>query len=251
MATPSKSFFAVVAGVGAGTGGAVAKRFAKAYPVVLLARREESFKDLVAEINGSGGRAIGIPADATDAASVKSAFDTIKNELPGLNLAAAVYNVSAGFGIKPFLEFKLEDLDSSLKGNAHGLFHFAQSTLPLLLESVDSSPHPPSLIVTGATASVRGSAKFANFAAGKFAVRAITQSLAREFGPRGVHVAHAIIDGGIDIPRLAEYKHKFNNGAPDGLISPDSIAEDYWHLHTQHRSAFTQELDLRPYVEKF
>lgn len=94
----------------------------------------------------------------------------------------------------------------------------------MLLESVDSSPHPPSLIVTGATASIRGSAKFANFAAGKFAARAITQSLAREFGPRGVHVAHAIIDGGIDIPRLAEYKHKFNNGAPDGLISPDSVS---------------------------
>lgn len=107
---------------------------------------------------------------------------------------------------------------------SHGLFHFAQGTLPLLLESVDSSPHPPSLIVTGATASIRGSAKFANFAAGKFAARAITQSLAREFGPRGVHVAHAIIDGGIDIPRLAEYKHKFNNGAPDGLISPDSVS---------------------------
>lgn len=96
----------------------VAKRFAKAYPVVLLARREESFKDLVTEINGSGGRAIGIPTDATDAASVKSAFDTIKKELPDLKLAAAIYNVSAGFGIKPFLEFKIEELDSSLKGNA-------------------------------------------------------------------------------------------------------------------------------------
>lgn len=96
----------------------VAKRFAKAYPVVLLARKEESFKDLVTEINGSGGRAIGIPTDATDAASVKSAFDTIKKELPDLKLAAAIYNVSAAFGIKPFLEFKLEELDLSLKGNA-------------------------------------------------------------------------------------------------------------------------------------
>lgn len=96
----------------------VAKRFAKAYPVVLLARKEESFKDLVTEINGSGGRAIGIPTDATDAASVKSAFDTIKKELPDLKLAAAIYNVGASFGIKPFLEFKLEELDGSLKGNA-------------------------------------------------------------------------------------------------------------------------------------
>ncbi|KUI67505.1 Oxidoreductase UcpA [Cytospora mali] len=251
MASPSKSFFAVIAGVGAGTGGAVARRFAQAYPVVLLARREDSFKDLVAEINGQGGKAIGIAADATDAAAVKSAFESIKKELPDLKLAAAVYNVAAGRALKPFLELKSEDLDASLKGNAHGLFNFAQSALPLLLDSVDSSPHPPTLIVTGATASLRGSGKFADFAAGKFAVRAITQSLAREFGPKGVHVAHAIIDGGIDIPRLAQYKSRFNDGAPDGMLSPAAIADSYWHLHTQHRSAFTQELDMRPYVEKF
>lgn len=86
--------------------------------MVLLARKEESFKDLVTEINGSGGRAIGISTDATDAESVKSAFDTIKKELPDLKLAAAIYNVSAGFGIKPFLEFKVEELDSSLRANA-------------------------------------------------------------------------------------------------------------------------------------
>lgn len=107
----------------------------------------------------------------------------------------------------------------------HGLFNFAQSILPLLLDSVDSSPHPPSLIVTGATASLRGSVKFADFAAGKFAVRAITQSLAREFGPKGVHVSHAIIDGGIDIPRLADHKSKFNNGLPDGMLSPDAVSQ--------------------------
>jgi short-subunit dehydrogenase len=86
--------------------------------VVLLARREESFKDLVTEINGSGGRAIGIPTDATDTTSVKSAFDTIHKELPDLKLAAAIYNVSAGFGMKPFLELNVDELDSSLKGSA-------------------------------------------------------------------------------------------------------------------------------------
>ncbi|KAK7746810.1 hypothetical protein SLS53_001998 [Cytospora paraplurivora] len=251
MASISKTFFAVIAGVGAGTGGSVARRFAQAYPVVLLSRHEESFKDIVAEINSDGGKAIGIQADASDAASVKSAFESIKKELPDFKLAAAIYNASAGRALKGFLELTNEDLEKSLKGNAHGLFNFAQSTLPLLLDSVDSSPHPPTLIATGATASLRGSAKFADFAAGKFAVRAITQSLAREFGPKGVHVAHAIIDGVIDIPRLAHLKPQINNGAPDGLISPAAIADDYWHLHTQHRSAFTQELDLRPYVEKF
>lgn len=96
----------------------VAKRFAKAYPVVLLARREESYKDLVTEINSSGGRAFGVPTDATSAASVRSAFQTITKELHGLKLAAAVFNVSAGRSVKPFLELQLADLDTSLKGNA-------------------------------------------------------------------------------------------------------------------------------------
>lgn len=86
--------------------------------MILLARHEDSFKDLVAEINGKGGKAIGIPADTSDAASVKSAFETIKKELPDFKLAAAIYNVGAGRAIKPFLELKLEDLDASLKGNA-------------------------------------------------------------------------------------------------------------------------------------
>jgi NAD(P)-dependent dehydrogenase (short-subunit alcohol dehydrogenase family) len=151
--------------------------------------------------------------------------------------------------------------------SSRGLFYFAQSTLPLLLESVESSPQPPSLIVTGATASIRGSAKWSVIAAGKSGARILTQSLAREFGPQGVHVAHAIIDGGIDVPDATHYPQ--NEGTPDGKISPYAvsehhcsivnscnadwckIAESYWFLHTQHKSAFSQELDLRPFIEHF
>ncbi|KAL2019127.1 hypothetical protein VTK56DRAFT_10078 [Thermocarpiscus australiensis] len=247
MAT--KSFYAVVAGVGAGTGRSVALRFARSYPVVLLARKPESYNDIVSEIKQQGGEALGISADTSDPQSVATAFEAIKKEFPGKKLAAAVYNVGAGYGFKPFLELSVSDLDSSLAVNARGLFNFAQQTLPSLLEAVPSSPHPPSLIITGATASVRGSARFATFAAGKFAVRALAQSLAREFGPRGVHVAHVVVDGVIDIPRTKGYT--VNEGKEDGKISADAIAESYWHLHTQHRSSFTHELDLRPYVEKF
>ena len=151
--------------------------------------------------------------------------------------------------------------------SSRGLFIFAQSILPLLLESVESSPQPPTLIVTGATASIRGSARWSVIAAGKSGQRILTQSLAREFGPLGVHVAHAIIDGGIDVPDASYYPR--NDGTPDGKISPyavselssslakvgmltcSKIAESYWNLHTQHKSAFTQELDLRPYIEHF
>ncbi|KAG7285213.1 hypothetical protein NEMBOFW57_009834 [Staphylotrichum longicolle] len=249
MTAISKSFYAVIAGVGAGTGRSVALRFAQSYPVVLLARKPESYEAIVSEIRSRGGEALGVSADTADTASVASAFETIQKELPGRKVAAAVFNVGAGFAIKPFLEVTASDLDASLASNVGGLFNFAQATLPSLLEAVPTSPHPPSLIITGATASVRGSARFGTFAAGKFAVRALGQSLAREFGPQGVHVAHVIVDGVIDIPRTKGYN--VNDGKEDGKISPDAIAESYWHLHTQPRSSFTQELDLRPYVEKF
>ncbi|KAH9907905.1 NAD(P)-binding protein [Xylariomycetidae sp. FL2044] len=249
MSPPSK-FFAVVAGVGPGTGRAAAVRFSQAYPVVLIARRPESYQDAVDEINRAGGKAIGVSADASDVKSMDSAFETIKKELPDLKLAAAIYNAAGGFARKPFLELKAEDLDTSYKGSARGFFIFAQKTIPLLLETVAAAPaHPPTLLVTGATSSSRGSANFSTFAAGMFARRALAQSLAREFGPQGVHVAHAIIDGVIDIPRTSAYV--VNNGVEDGKLKADSIAETYWALHTQHRSAFAQEIDLRPFVEKF
>ncbi|KAI3327763.1 NAD(P)-binding protein [Xylariaceae sp. AK1471] len=245
----SSKLFAVVAGAGPGTGRAVALRFAKAYPVVVMARRPESYQDTVSEINKAGGRAVGISADVADSKSMESAIDTIKKALPGLKLAAAVYNVSSGYMVKPFLELKPEDLDNSLSGSARGLFNFAQKTIPLLLDAVPESQYSPTLVITGATSSLRGSEKFGSLAAGMFARRALAQSLSREFHPQGIHVAHAIIDGVIDVPGTQAYT--VNGGVEDGKLKPDGIAESYWHLHTQPRSTFTQELDLRPFVEKF
>ena len=129
-----------------------------------------------------------------------------------------------------------------------GGYHFSQAVLPSLLQTLESSPqHPPTLIFTSATAAMRGGNAFSSFATGKFAMRALSQSLAREFGPKGVHVVHAIIDGVIDIPRTKEWKFD----APDAKINPDSIADSYWHLHTQPRTSFTHEFDIRPYCEKW
>ena len=127
-----------------------------------------------------------------------------------------------------------------------GAFHFSQAVIPLLQSSTKTSPYPPSLIFTGATASVKGSARFAAFATMKFALRAMAQSLAREFGPEGVHVAHAVIDGVIDIPRTKDWDF-----GEDGKISPDAIADAYWWLSTQPKSAFTWEIDIRPGREKW
>ncbi|KAI1182882.1 hypothetical protein F5B17DRAFT_163322 [Nemania serpens] len=246
----ASKFYAVIIGAGGGTGGAVASRFSKEYPVVLLARTPATYESSVKAINDAGGKAIGVVADAGDRASLDAAFDTIAKELPGHQLAAAIYNASGGLQPKPFVEVDPAVLESSINVNIRGFFNFAQKTLPLLEASVSTSPHPPTLLVTGATASVKGSARFATFAAGKWAKRALAQSIAREYGPKGVHVAHAIIDGVITGPRTESYTG-VNGGAPDGKISADSIAETYWSLHTQHRSGFTWEVDIRPYVEKW
>lgn len=140
---------------------------------------------------------------------------------------------------KPFLELTDEDYSGALNSQAYvlspyqegtiassnymnrkGAFYFAQRSLPLLLKAKESSPHPPTLIFTGATASIKGSAQFAAFASGKFALRALAQSLAREFGPQGIHVSHAIIDGIIDIPRTKQWVLPH----PDAKLSPDSVS---------------------------
>lgn len=122
---PSNKFFAIVAGVGPGTGRSVALRFSESYPVVLLARRPESYNDVVAQINKAGGKAIGITADATDASSLASAFESIMKEFENLQLVAAIYNVRPNLrpSRKPFLELNLEDLDASLNGNVYVLSH--------------------------------------------------------------------------------------------------------------------------------
>ncbi|QKX58061.1 uncharacterized protein TRUGW13939_05182 [Talaromyces rugulosus] len=236
--------FAVIAGVGPGTGASIARKFAKAYPVVLLARNPANYEGVVSEINSSGGKAVGISTDVADAASVSNAFKKITSELfPNTPLAAAIFNPGGGFARKPFLELTEAEYTNSIDIQAKGGFLFSQASLPLLLKGVEEkSEHPPSLIFTGATASVRGSANFAGFASGKFALRALSQSLAREFGPKGVHVSHIIVDGIIDIPRLKHYQLEHE----DAKLSPDSIADSYWFLHTQPRTTFAFELDLRP-----
>jgi len=245
----ASNFYSIVAGVGAGTGRSVALKFAKTYPVVLLARNPANYESVVKEIQSSGGHAIGISTDVSSPSSVKDAFAEIEKEFKGKKLAAAIYNVGGGFVRKPFLEMSLEEYVGGYEANGKGFFLFSQAALPLLLDSVSTSQHPPSLIITGATASLRGSATMSSFASGKFALRATGQSLAREFGPKGIHVAHVILDGVIDIPRTHGWP--VNGGAPDGKINSDAIADSYWYLHTQPRSHFTQELDVRPYVEKF
>ncbi|KAF1931040.1 NAD(P)-binding protein [Didymella exigua CBS 183.55] len=245
----ASELIAIVAGVGPGTGASVARRFAKTYPVVLLARKRENFESLADEINMSGGKAIGISTDVSSKDSLANALSAIKKEFgDSVCAAAAIFNASGGFLRKPFLEIDPSVFEQSLNVSALGGILFSQTFLPLLLKGKEQGEHPPTLIFTGATASVKSSAQMASFSTGKWALRALSQSLAKEFGPQGVHVAHAIIDGVIDIPRTKEW---LKGLGPEAKLSSDGIANDYWYLHTQPTTNFTWELDTRPAVEKW
>jgi NAD(P)-dependent dehydrogenase (short-subunit alcohol dehydrogenase family) len=197
----------------------------------------------VAEITAAGGQATALPGDV----SIPAEIDRLRDAVRGLgSLRAAIFN--AGNMVRGnALTVTPEQFESTWRGSAYAGFLFVRASLSLLLKSGAGS-----LLLTGATASVRGGGAFIAFASAKSALRSLAQSAAREYGPQGIHVAHVIIDGGIDGERL-------RTGAPDrvaaagedGLLHPDAIAETYWHLHLQPRSAWTHELDLRPFKERF
>ncbi|PYI14922.1 NAD(P)-binding protein [Aspergillus violaceofuscus CBS 115571] len=248
MTTKLTKPIAIIAGAGPGTGASIARRFAQTYPVVLLARRQSSLDPLVQGITESGGTALGIPADVTQPDAMEATMQQIAGQFGAdVPVAAAIFNVASKFSRAPFLDSGAEFLDS-LEATARGASNFSKAVLPFLLRAAAETPQarlPPTLIFTGATASLKGGSGLGSFAMSKFAVRALAQSLAREFGPRGVHVAHAIIDGIIATEQTKEYM----KDKPDAKIHPDGIAESYWFLHSQPRSSFTHELDLRPYCE--
>lgn len=232
---------AVVLGVGPGLGAAIAHRFAReGFALGLMARTEEKLAAIREEIEGAGGTALTVPVDATDAASVTSAFEEVRGGLGDPEVF--VYNAGA-FQMGGILEVTPEQFDDCLRANCSGAFYAAQQVLPAMVENGRGT-----VILTGATAALRGSAKFAALATGKFGLRALAQSMAREFGQRGIHVAHTVIDGQIRTPMLREAQPDREEST---TLSPDAIAEAYWQLHAQDPTAWTLELDLRPAVESF
>jgi NAD(P)-dependent dehydrogenase (short-subunit alcohol dehydrogenase family) len=231
----------VVLGAGPGLGVAIARRFARqGFALGLMARSEESLSAVREEVEGAGGTALAVRVDATDPASVARAFDEVREELGDPEVF--VYNAGA-FQMGGILELTPEHFDDCFKANCSGAFYAAQQVLPAMLEKGRGT-----VILTGATAALRGSANFAALATGKFGLRALAQSMAREFGPRGIHVAHVVIDGQIDTPRVREMSPEREAHT---MLSPDAIAENYWQLHAQDPTAWTLELDLRPAVEEF
>jgi NAD(P)-dependent dehydrogenase (short-subunit alcohol dehydrogenase family) len=238
----SDSNIVAIVGVGPGLGASLARRFAREdFAVALLARREESLAPVRAELEQGGTRVLAVPADGTDPGAVQAAFARVKAELgaPGV----LVYN-AGNFYRGGILELTPGQFVQAWQANCLGAFLAAQQVLPGM-----AARGAGTVLLTGATGSLRGGAKFACLAVGKFGLRALGQSMAREFGPQGVHVAHVIVDGQIDNPRT-QARNPADRSA-DTYLSADAIADVYWHLHAQHRTTWTLELDLRPYGEKF
>ena len=237
---------ALILGVGSprGLGAAAARAFAAAgHRVVVAGRDADKLRQAAQSVASVGPAAHVEVGDVTQAEDV-ARFVASAEALGPLRIA--VHN-AGGNRPSPFLQVDPKVFEEHWRAHALGAFLLAQAALPRMLERQAGT-----LIFTGATASLRGRANFSSFAAAKAAVRMTAQSLAREFGPKGIHVAHVIVDGVIDGDRarafIANADERFGK---DGMLHPDRIAEAYLMLHRQHRSAWTQELDLRPWSEAF
>lgn len=231
-----------IAGVGPGLGASIARRFAhEGFAVALLARNTAHTDPIVREIESHGGHAVGFAMDATQVGSVGDAFHTVRGKLGDPTVFA--YNAGA-FVRGGILELDVAQFEQAWRANCLGALLCAQQVLPAMVKAKQGT-----ILLSGATGSLRGSANFAGLAVGKFGLRALGQSMARELGPQGIHVAHFVIDGQIDNPRTRARVP--SDRALSTFLSPDAIAETYWQTHAQHPSAWALEIDLRPAVEKF
>jgi NAD(P)-dependent dehydrogenase (short-subunit alcohol dehydrogenase family) len=227
----------VVAGVGPGNGAAFARKFAaEGYGVAMLARTEERLREFEAQIPGTSG----YPLDVGDADAIRNTFSKVRSDLGAVDVL--LHNAGGG-RFSSFMDTTPEVFEESWRTNTLSLLLCGQAVVPDMLNRGGGA-----IVVTGATASVRGGAAFAGFAPAKGGQRLLAQSMARSLGPQGIHVAYVLVDGVIDIPRTRGF---FSDKPDDFFLKPDSIAETVYHLAHQDRSAWTSELDLRPFGEKW
>lgn len=241
----SQSGVVLVVGAGDATGAAVARRFAREGLFACEARRNgEKLAPLVEQIRAEGGQARGFGCDARREDQVTALVDTIEREIGPLE--AVIFNIGANVRF-PIAETTERVFRKVWEMAAYAGFLTGREAARVMLPRGRGT-----IIFTGATASIRGRAGFAAFASAKFALRGLAQSMARELGPKGIHVAHAVIDGAIDTTWIREnFPERYRLKERDGILNPDHIAQVYWQLHTQPRDAWTHELDLRPWIETF
>lgn len=237
---------AVVVGAGPGLGCALGRRFGKAEMHVALAARDATrLETLAVGCSGIGhtGRAYG--CDATDEQSVEALFQQVRSDLGEPDVV--VYNAGA-FVARSILETTTEEFERCWRVGCLGGFLVGRAAARGMLLRAERGGRGGTILFTGATASLRGSARFHNLAVGKFGLRALAQSMARELQPKGIHVAHVVIDGRIREESAVEMS---GEQPDDSLLDPAAIAEAYYQIYCQPRSAWTLEMDLRPWTEKF
>lgn len=245
MNTPATPKVCCVIGAGDATGSSVARRFAKEGYMVCAARRTEAaLAPLVESIQAAGGRAQGFALDARREEAVARFIDHIESSIGPIEVM--VFNVGGNVRF-PILETTTQKYFKVWEMCAMAGFLAGREAARVMVPRGQGT-----ILFTGATASLRGAAGFSAFAGGKAALRALAQSMARELGPKGVHVAHVIIDGLIDTAfSRTNFADRVAAAGPDGILNPNHIADAYWWLHCQPRNAWTFELDLRPWVEKW
>ena len=236
---------ALVIGAGDSTGGAIARRFAREGYIACVTRRSaDKLQPLIDSIRSEGGQAYGYGSDARKEEDVAALFAQIEAEHGPVEVM--VFNIGANVpssileetARKYFKVWEMACFSGFLNGQAAARRMVARGRGTILF--------------TGATAALRGSANFAAFAGAKHALRALAQSMARELGPLNIHVAHVVVDGAIDTAFIRDtFPERYALKDQDGILNPDHIAENYWYLHTQPRDAWTFELDLRPYMERW
>lgn len=236
---------ALVIGAGDSTGGAIARRFAAGGLTVCVTRRSaDKLQPLVDSIRAAGGSAHAFGSDARKEEEVAALVERIEAEIGPIEVL--VFNIGANVPSSVLDEtarkyFKIWEM-ACFSG-----FLNAREVARRMVQRERGT-----ILFTGATAALRGAANFAAFAGAKHALRALAQSMARELGPRNIHVAHVVVDGAIDTEFIrSNFPERYALKDQDGILNPDHIAENYWHLHQQPRDAWTFELDLRPWMERW
>ena len=240
----------LVIGAGAGIGGNVGQRFAREGYHAVLCRRsdQEGLHRLVSAIVADGGVASGFLLNAIEDDSIESRVDAVESEIGPIDVA--VYNLGAQIGNRPLAETSYKAFEMGWRLGTFGLFRLAQAVCPRMEERGRGI-----LLVTSATAAMRGNPGQHSHAAAMGGRRLLCQTLNAEYGPKGIHVAHIVVDGAVDAPDTLgkmlgpERYQQLRETRGDGLLRPDKIADTFWHIAQQHRSAWTHELDLRPSVD--
>jgi len=228
---------AIVTGVGPGTGSAIVRRFAAGgFRVIALARSPDRIRALEQELPDTHA----VICDVSSESEVREAVARVRNSYGPPNVL--IHNAVGG-GWGTFLEIEPAMLDRNFQVNVMGLLYLAREVAPEMIKVGNGA-----ILVTGNTSAIRGKANFAGFAPTKAAQRILSESIARDLGPRGIHVAYILIDAVIDVPRMRE---RLSDAPDDFFIKPSAIADELWHLHNQDRSAWSFLTELRPFGEKW